>query len=520
MTSDPFSLLTARLIRARIAGALHRLSLPELLASLVRDEVEALPAIRPHQRHALHMFLAQIGALAMWCAGLSEPPKDTDTWHTLLLALTPEHADTAWSLVAEDVSKPAFLQPPIPERKLSVLRDIIATPDALDVLISAKNFDVKAAIAVVAEVDDWVFSLICLQTMEGYSGRDHHGIARMNGGFSSRACLGLAPEGGMGAHLRRDLCAMLARRDELLDLYTDYPVAGGIALTWLEPWDGTNPLSIEQLDPWFIEICRRVRLCVKPDGALEARSIGTAAPRINAKHLKGVTGDFWAPVNEAEGKAFSLDARGFSTRVLTRLLFAMQGSAAFRLAPAMEPLPGETAMRLVARGITRGQGKTEGFHERIIPFGGAILSGLGSASGRLELGQRADRQQKEAEAVARALRLACAIVAANGEEPSKDDYAAAEPYLRRLDHDIEAGFFAALQDRLDKGEPAKAPYLRRLILSAEALLREAADAIPCASIHRYRARAHAERVFAGTLWGPKSELANDKALIVETADAS
>ena len=40
-------------------------SLPAVVAALIRDEVDAFPALRPHQRHAWHAFLAQLGALAI-----------------------------------------------------------------------------------------------------------------------------------------------------------------------------------------------------------------------------------------------------------------------------------------------------------------------------------------------------------------------------------------------------------------------------------------------------------------------
>jgi hypothetical protein len=34
----------------------------------------------------------------------------------------------------------------------------------------------------------------------------------------------------------------------------------GVALVWTEPWDGTAALSTDDLAPYFIEICRRIRL--------------------------------------------------------------------------------------------------------------------------------------------------------------------------------------------------------------------------------------------------------------------
>ncbi len=514
MAAEQHNLLIDPLIRVRIGGSVRRLSLPEVCTALMADAVEGFPALRPHQRHALHMLLAQLGALAVLKTELAEPPATVEAWRNALRTLTPDADDAPWCLVVEDVTRPAFLQPPTPKGGIAEFRNAVPTPDALDVLITARNFDLKSAIMRDAEPDDWLFALISLQTMEGFLGAGNFGIARMNGGFSSRPFLGLAPPGGLGAHLRRDIRAMLAGREALLDRHTQYPEEDGIALVWLEPWDGTQFLPIDRLDPWFIEVCRRVRL-VDDGGRLAARSVGTAAARIAAKAVSGVTGDFWAPVNIAEGKGFSLDQRGFSARVLTQLLLGENGRLDFAWPPAMERLPGEGGMTLVARGIARGQGKTEGWHERILPFSGKLLDVIASEDRRREAGRVADMQQQEARQIARALGAGCAVVAANGSEPSKDDYAAAEPYQRRLDAEMEAGFFGALEDRLMQGDAAKATYLRGLITAARALLDEAADTIPCASIHRFRAREHAMRAFRATLWQGKGALAGDRELLTK-----
>lgn len=513
MDAEQHNLLTEPLIRVQIGGSVRRLSLPDLFAAMMADQVEGFPALRPHQRHALHMLLAQIGALALLGAGLTEPPPSAETWREALRALTPAHGDAPWCLVVEDVTRPAFLQPPSPRGGIAEFRNTVPTPDALDVLITARNFDLKSAIMRDSEPDDWLFALISLQTMEGFLGAGNFGIARMNGGFSSRPFLGLAPPGGIGAHLRRDIRAMLASREALLERYIQYPEEGGIALVWLAPWGGTQSLSIDTLDPWFVEICRRVRL-TDDGGRLMARSVGTAAPRIAAKALSGVTGDFWAPVNKAENKGFSLDARGFSVRVLTQLLFGENGRLDFDWPPALTRQPDEGGMNLVARGIARGQGKTEGWHERILPFSGEMLAFMSSEERRREAGRVADLQLQETRQVAKALGAGCAVVAANGGEPSKDDYGAAEPYQRRLDAVMEAGFFAALEDRLTKGEAAKARYLRKLIDAAKALMGEAAATIPCASIHRFRAHDHAMRAFKATLWHGKGALAGDRDLLM------
>ena len=71
-------------------GSRVEASLPEVYAALMADEVEAFPALRPHQRHAWHAFLVQLGAMAVHEAGLPEPPADADEWRRIIRGLTPE----------------------------------------------------------------------------------------------------------------------------------------------------------------------------------------------------------------------------------------------------------------------------------------------------------------------------------------------------------------------------------------------------------------------------------------------
>src|SRR5690554_2843275 len=106
MSSFQHNLLTEPLIRARIGGATTTLTLPQVFAAIADDSVEAFPALRPHQRHGWHMFLAQLGAIALHRGGLDAPPADTGTWTGLLRDLTPEHGDAPWTLVVDDLSKP------------------------------------------------------------------------------------------------------------------------------------------------------------------------------------------------------------------------------------------------------------------------------------------------------------------------------------------------------------------------------------------------------------------------------
>lgn len=124
-------------------------SLPGLLAAMARDEVRSFPALRPHQRPAWHMFLVQLAARALWTAGREDLPKIEADWRDLLLALTAGDAGP-WALVGPD-DKPAFMQPPAP---LGLNWKPVETPDALDMLITSRNHDLKQQIARDASAED------------------------------------------------------------------------------------------------------------------------------------------------------------------------------------------------------------------------------------------------------------------------------------------------------------------------------------------------------------------------------
>src|ERR1700679_624589 len=106
--------LTDSLIRARlISGEVKSFSLPALYASLMRDEIESFPALRPHQRHVWHAFLVQVGALGLFGAGETESGTDEGRWRELLRGLTAKWPDDSpWCLVSP-LDRPALLQPPV-----------------------------------------------------------------------------------------------------------------------------------------------------------------------------------------------------------------------------------------------------------------------------------------------------------------------------------------------------------------------------------------------------------------------
>ena len=506
------NLLTDRLIRTRLTdGEIEIHSLPEVYAAMSLDRVAAFPALRPHQRHAWHAFLAQLATISMHRADTSVPPQTSADWQTLLRGLTPEYADDEpWCLIVEDPKQPAFMQCPSPNG-LDDYRGRVMTPDDLDVLVTSKNHDVKRAIALSGAPEDWIFALIDLQTMAGFLGSGNYGIARMNGGFSARPCLGLVPAKGLvGAHLFHDVQRMIEGRDKLLEDYSNYYApTGGLALLWIESWDGTKQADLRTLDPYFIEICRRVRLRLEGDQFV-AWTASSKSARINAKAAKGNLGDFWTPVENKESKALSLSSVGFPYKRLVELLFKNE---TYNKPPSMRVEGGANdKWQLVARGIAGGQGKTEGYHERTdIAFANKTASVFRTAESN-RLAEIAQEQIEEISEVTDALRFGIAIAASGGKEPgdlTKSDRAHATSFARRLEVVADTEFFAMLQDRfLAEDDTAaarhRAVFARLLINAARKLLNEAIDSVPCASIRRHRARARATSAFEGKVRGEKS----------------
>lgn len=471
-------------------------NLPGLFAALARHEVDAYPAMRPHQRPAWHVFLVQLGALALWRADVDAPPEDEARWRDLLLRLTEGNA-TAWAMTAPE-GQAAFLQPAAPTG-LKWTR--VETPDALDMIITSKNHDLKQAVARNATPEEWLFALVSLQTMEGYGGRDTHGIARMNGGSSSRPMLGFAPVRADGsgpdisAWWRRDVQRLLEMRQQGVGL--TYGTAGGPALIWTLPWPEGRQLHLNDLDPWFIEACRRIRL-VEEGGRLVALRSTSKAARIDAKDAKGVTGDPWTPVTmEDPPKSLTLGEGDFTYKRLNDLLFG----GGWMRPPLAEPGYSEAAGLIIAEAFARGNSKTEGFKSRIVPVPG-WARGLFS---KPDLGALAKEQITEIEIFDRALRDGLALVAAGGDryKLGKDHYARAREARDCFDRTADALFFEALWTRAaadgDDRQTVMRDFVTLLFDTACAVFDFALPAIPCAAILRPRAEARGRSAFEATI---------------------
>ena len=479
-----------------------KVSLPALFAAMIRGQARGFPALRPHQRPGWHMFLVQLAVLSLHAANRNDLPEDLTDWEEDLRRLTRDHADDApWRLVVEEPEKPAFMQPPDPG---GLKWSKVTTPDTLDLLITSRNHDLKQAVAMRAAPEDWVFALVSLQTSEGYGGAGNHGIARMNGGSSSRPMLGLAP-GHQGdtsvdpsawwaRDVRRLIAAREANRDEGIG------AVGAPALLWCLDWPEGQQLDLRTLDPLFIEICRRVRLTAT-GGALSARRATSKAPRTDAKPFNGNVGDPWAPVHRTEGKSLTLSGGDFDYAQLCKLLFSGDWARPLLAQPGST----ETGdFLLVAEALSRGNSKTEGFKSRIVPVPKGVVSLYSSETAAI----LSTAQMAEIAGFDAALRNALALMAAGGnrEEVGRKHYAYTTSARARFDHAADRLFFPNLWRRLKANSQsddvvfeAKRAFLAELMKEAASVLDTALPTMPCATVQRPKAEARARRAFGGTL---------------------
>lgn len=487
------SLLDDGLFTIRQAdGAPHAVSLPEILQRLATNNVLSFDALQMHQQQPWYAFLVQLAAMGVARAHGGTLPESADAWREVLLRLA-DGKEAAWHLVVENPAEPAFLQPPIPEGSINEVgfKADIPTPDQLDVLITSKNHDVKSTRVLHPQPEHWVYALCTLQTMEGFLGRGNYGVVRMNGGFGNRPLVGLAPDLTWGARFRRDVKVLLDERAELASRYD----LNGHALLWLPPWDGKkdSALPLNACDPYFIEVCRRIRM-MSPNGDITCWRTNTKGQRIDAPDdLNGITGDPWTPIEKKGTKALTLGESGFTYDLLQELILGSEYSRP----PALEIREGDgDALYLVARTLVRGQGKTDGLHKRIVPIPKKTSTIFRKRSARELLGKRAQARVELVDKVRRKVlysAIAALVSSGRDERPDSDKVS---PYLQRFARAIDERFFDALWASVEMDEEeARKQWQQVLKEEAEQTFEEAKHSTPIAAIHRWKARSKAQSFF-------------------------
>ena len=459
-----YNLLTAPLITTLPRGSL---TLPGVLAGLANNKIDGYPALRPHQGMFWHMFLVQLATIALQRDGSKDIPLDENTWCYLLRQMTRDYPeDEPWCLVVEDQNKPGFMQPAVPEN--TQFKNKVITPDSLDILITAKNHDLKQTIAINATPEDWIFALIALQTGSGYSGPKNYGIARMNGGSSSRAMLTLLPLVGDIQEPSHGSCNWFQR--EVIHLLSDYEppehlnysTKDDIGLTWLSPWIEGEQLSTRQLNPMFIEVCRRVRILQENQRIYAIKGLSKTT-RIDAKSFKGNIGDPWAPVHKTDGKSLTIGEDGvFNYRKMTEIML----SGNWCLPLLAQPMNSDTQniqFILIAEAIGRGNSKTGGIKFRSLPISGRAVQSLLGLSQKETLNELAQEQMEDIKDFSKSLgeALVLAIGGGDRERVTKDTYNFVKPAQERLDGFADTLFFKTLWNRFESDDSETQKIIKR-----------------------------------------------------------
>jgi CRISPR system Cascade subunit CasA len=502
------NLMTDAVLTIRMGGETRKLTLPGVMAALEADEVDDFPLLRPHHRHPWHAFLCQLAVMALEEAEETlETLHDESCWRQMLRRLTPEFPeDEPWRLVVGDLSKPAFLQPPVPEGSLGRFKADAETgpesPLGLDVLVTSKQHGEKIGALQQVEAEDWILALMVYQTFSGYLGSGNYGIARQNGGFAARHGVSLAVSLRSGQNWKRDCCVLLRSLGTLRET-APFPEDGGQRLLWLEPWAGgrEESLPLQQLHPLFIEVCRRIRLLEGEDGRMEYRATGTSASRVAAKEYNGVLGDPWLPVRieNAEGKAFNSKPHYSAA---AEVLFDSGKYQPALLQRLQEDDPAD-GLAVVFRCFMRGQGNSDGYHERVVPIGGRERSFIGKA--RDKAAETAKAMVENAK-LARFKVLKPALLHVLQSARDQVDYGQKETeawagrFADALDMRANESFFPLLWQCLElRGEEPLSPrqllpWVDFLVAEAREGFRRGCDALPLVGGLRYRALSKGESV--------------------------
>jgi CRISPR system Cascade subunit CasA len=484
-------------------------TLPEALARLCDGSLVGFEGLAAHQQHAWDLFLFQIAALALVRSGEAEAVEDDAAWRRLadaaewrqrLVTLTPGCSDTAWSLVVDDLTRPAFLQPPIVTGTLNGYAIAGRTPDEIDVLVTAKGHDVKVARASASERLHWLFALVTLQTLQGYSGRGNFGIARMNGGFASRSLVMLTPGRDLPARFRRGVQSALVAHQKALDTDGYYYRDDGLALLWLKAWDTNESLSLKSLDPLFVEVCRRVRLVPDAQGNIVAWGRPSEKPRVAVpKEAKGNLGDAWTPVSAKENAALTVGPAGFDYRLVQRLLSPQEFSK-----PASMEIPDadpEGGLWLHAAVLVRGQGKTEGLHDRWLLIPQGVQSFIRDPTKAERMAKLSGGMIVQADGAKRALRLGLLKYLQGGAEKIDFDDERPRAWLDALEQRIDGMFFQHLFARVrnDSDLQTETAWRKGLETATRDLFAEATTRLSAPECRRERALAVASVTFGGSL---------------------
>ncbi len=504
------NLLTDPIIGIETPDGRQKVNLPQLLAMLSDGKVDAYTGQRPHQGDVWHVFTVQLAASVLARQPNTKPnapPSDPLFWQEGLLQLAGNNSN-AWLLAGDDVTQPAFFQHPLHSQSdletfFKPKEPKATTPDELDVLVTAKDHDLKIARIPRDRVEAWMYAVVAYQTTSGFLGAGNYGIVRMNGGFANRPILSMVQSLHPSLRFLEETAIVFNIRNELLRSGFGFRPNGPV-LTWLTPWNRKeHQYRLDELDPLFIEAARAIRL-VKREGGLVTLGATSKARQVGPKSLEnGDVGDAWLPIQTENKKgrtALSLSGNGWTPELVCNLLF----EKGYELTPLQKPRQAPSTLWLVASALVRGQGTTEGFHRFILPVPPKVQLRLLNKVEKDRLSELAQQLHKDVRDIESALRTAMTVLTEGGQDIPDFNREAVKAWVNGRVQGFRTNwqdrFFPMLWRSIEIGEAeARKEWVTDLTYRSKEQLDEACQLLPLPQTRRYRARVRSEGAFWGLL---------------------
>ncbi len=473
------NVLKDELIEVRRKRGSHRLSLPELLEALLADEgVVDFPHLGADQRSHWWRFLVRCGARALRSADLTVDDavivSEGELEETLRAALL-EHSELAdWELYQPDPSRPGFLQSPTPSGsspKSEGYRENSAA--LLTAILGTKEHERKSEVGRVRTMEELTFALVEYQGGVIFGGRGNYESQLMGsrvGAGSGTPFMGVLIDQSESRTYRHDVAILLRDWEEIR---RERGLAGSVWALWRLPWDGSRALPAHELDPAFIPYARMVRI-----GPPQDSMVGTVwfkaskGSRVSDHTEGGHLGDPFTPLVPHPKKDGHFKVRGtlesgYDYREVVKLLVPQTDDEA-RRSPTVDALltspPADAEdLRVILEGIAFEQGKTRGFHRRVVRLPlRAVRQGLFGQ--RVEPIHQVHRAMLEdtGPTARRALQSGISMLVAGTPKPSADLRRKAEPVLLRFDDEVDRHYlkflFRGAQEQADGDEGWRGTY--------------------------------------------------------------
>jgi CRISPR system Cascade subunit CasA len=288
-----------------------------------------------------------------------------------------------------------------------------------------------------------------------------------------------------------------------------------MALLWLYDWNGESGLGFDKLEPYYIEICRRIRFTEK-NSILIMNKKSTKNCRITgAKQQNGNVGDPWIPIEKTqERKALTIGKSGYRYDKLCDILFS--GNYTKNICST---LYSEDRNVLLCSAITRGQAKTEGLHERVLPIPKSTKNFLSERNDMISLISK--KWIDDTSTAKRRLKSVLLSLLQGAPQTLKWQDKRAEKWLLEYTDRVDRIFFRVLWEVLE-GErvsvhevdsdliiKAQCKWRKHLISIIEDIFKEAKRAMPIPTAMRYRAISKNANQLRGFLFSFLKETCDD-----------